>query len=468
MFRERTEEIKFSFLFLDVLLASLAFTVAFSIRFFVMYPNDYATLDKLSYALFGGILILAQVVVYSGLNLYTPRRFLSSLDEVGAVLGGAGLNLFFSFAILYYLHIYEVSRLLPLLYFVSEVVLTLIGHSLFRKLVLGRRNTGRDLREVIIVGAGPAARKAAEIIERNRLFGLKVTGFVLEEGDLSEDVQAMGEAVLGSVEELEAITERLKPTYVLYAGHSDNHQNLKKVLNLCDNQGIHLQVVPSYSDLITVNGSIENYDGLPVLTIRDIPARSGVNRVLKRTFDIVFSLVFLLVFSPIFLVVALLVKATSKGPVFFLQERVGLDNKVFKMLKFRTMKVQDAQASATVWTTKNDPRVTAIGRILRKTSLDEIPQFLNILLGQMSVVGPRPERPYYVEQFKTRYPYFKRRHAVKAGLTGWAQINGFRGDTSIQDRIDADIYYIENWSIFLDLKIVLLTPFKGIFSKNAY
>ena len=193
-----------------------------------------------------------------------------------------------------------------------------------------------------------------------------------------------------------------------------------------------------------------------------------MNRVLKRTFDLVFSGLFILVFSPVFLAIALAVKLTSKGPVFFSQDRVGLDNEVFKIIKFRTMRVQTTQASNTVWTTKDDPRITPIGKFLRKSSLDEIPQFFNIFVGQMSVVGPRPERPYYVDQFRDKYKYFKRRHAVKAGLTGWAQINGLRGDTSIQDRIDADLYYIENWTFFLDLKIVLLTPFKGMIHKNAY
>ena len=465
MFRERTDEIKFAFLLLDLFLAGAAYSAAFAMRFFLIVPSDYNTLDKPLYALFGGILVVSQVGVYSLLNLYTARRFLSSLDEVGVVLSSVIINLFFSFAVLYYLHLYDVSRLLPLLYGFWAILLTLVGHVIFRRLVLRWRQKGHDLLDVLIVGGGAAAQKAAEVIEKNRLFGLRVSGFVLEPSD---DGEGLGERVLGRIEELENLVEKLQPRYMIYAGHSDYHENLKQVLSLCDSQGIHLQIVPSYSDFVTVNGSIENYDGLPVLTIRDIPARSGVNRVLKRTFDLVFSGVFLLVFSELFLLIALLVKLTSKGPVFFLQERVGLDNETFKMLKFRTMRVQNEKDSATIWTTKDDPRVTPLGRFLRRTSLDEIPQFINIFLGQMSVVGPRPERPYFVEQFKNQYPYFKRRHAVKAGLTGWAQINGLRGDTSIQDRVDADIYYIENWSVFLDLKIVLLTPFKGLFGKNAY
>jgi hypothetical protein len=209
-------------------------------------------------------------------------------------------------------------------------------------------------------------------------------------------------------------------------------------------------------------------DGIPIITIRDIPLRNGYNRVVKRVFDILFSFLFILLFSPIYLLIALLVKLSSKGPIFIYQERVGLDNKKFQMIKFRSMLVQEKSESDTKWTIKNDPRITPIGSILRKLSLDETPQFFNSLIGDMSVVGPRPERPFYVEQFKTSHKHYMRRHAVKAGITGWAQVQGLRGDTSIEDRIEADIYYIENWSLIMDLKIILMTPFTGFINKNAY
>jgi Undecaprenyl-phosphate glucose phosphotransferase len=318
----------------------------------------------------------------------------------------------------------------------------------------------------VIVGGNPTALKTSTALEKSVLSGYRVRGFLLEGHEESPAVPA--DKVLGTLADLEALLLENPPGDLIYTGDKNYQENLKLVLEACDRHGIQLHVVPSFGELVTARGLLESLDGLPLISIRDIPARTGFNRVMKRTFDIVFSGVFLLVFSWLFLLVALAVKLTSKGPVFFLQDRVGLDNKVFKILKFRTMRVQTEQASNTVWTTKDDPRITPIGKFLRKSSLDEIPQFINIFVGQMSVVGPRPERPFYVDQFRDKYKYFKRRHAVKAGLTGWAQINGLRGDTSIQDRIDADIYYIENWTFFLDLKIVLLTPFKGMIHKNAY
>ena len=467
MFRERSEELKYTLILLDFFLALFAYAAAFSMRFFIFDTDlsKYKQLDQVSYLFFGVLLAISQVITFWLLGLYSPRRFLSFLGEIGVVLGGLVLNILFSISILYFMRIYEVSRVLPILYGAAILVFILAGHNLFRRFILRRRKAGHDLKDVIIIGSGSIAERTARVVESDKLFGLRVLGYVVEQKD---EGLSIPEPRLGSVADLDSLIEHYKPSYLIYAGQSGDHEDLKAVLNICDTQGIHLQIVPSYSELITVTGQIENYDGLPIISIRDIPARIGFNRIMKRAFDLLFSGVFILLFSPVYFLIALAVKLTSKGPVFFAQERVGLDNKIFKIIKFRTMRVQDEGASATIWTTKDDPRITPIGKFLRKSSLDESPQFFNIFVGQMSVVGPRPERPFYVEQFKDKYRYFKRRHAVKAGLTGWAQINGLRGDTSIQERIDADIFYIENWSLSLDLKIVLLTPFKAMMHKNAY
>jgi len=465
MFRERSDELRYTLAVVDLVLSFLAFALGFFFRF---GPNtgELGSIDLTSYVFFGCLLSISQVIAFSLLGLYRLQKFLSFLDEVGVLVLGTLLNIAFSFAILYYLKIYEVSRLLPLYYGVSLLVFISGGHSVFRRYLWRRRRRGLGLHDLLIVGATDTAVRTAEALEKNLIFGYQVVGFVQEEGRTKPSVPR--ERILGKMDELSDLVDRIRPGDIIYAGDHGTQETLGAVLEICDRQGIQLHVVPGFGNLVTANGLLENLSGLPLISIRDIPARSGFNRVLKRTFDVIFSGVFLLVFSPLYLGIALAVKLTSRGPVFFSQERVGLDNRVFKIVKFRTMRVQEEQASDTVWTTKDDPRITPIGKFLRRSSLDEIPQFINIFLGQMSVVGPRPERPYYVEQFKDRYQYFKRRHAVKAGLTGWAQINGLRGDTSIQARIDADLYYIENWTFFLDLKIVFLTPFKGMIHKNAY
>lgn len=466
MVRERSDEIRYTLIIIDVVLSALAFILAFALRFSVLADSE----DPLSrivlsdYVLLGILLSFSQVVVFSLLGLYRGHRFLSFTDEIGLLIGGMILNIAFSFAILYYLRIYELSRLLPILYGVSLVLIVTVGHSLFRFLLKRLRMRGRGMQGVVIVGVGATAQRTSEILEASPLFGYRVLGFVADSSDAEAKVPS--ERILGRWDELDVVTSQHHPRDIIYTGL--DLQSLETVLAVCDRQGVQLHVIPSFGEVITSKGLLEDLGGLPLISIRDIPARFGINRILKRAFDIVFSGLFMLVFSWLFLLIALAIKLTSRGPVFFSQDRVGLDNKVFKILKFRTMRVQEAQKSDTLWTTQNDPRITSIGQFLRKSSLDEIPQFINIFFGQMSVVGPRPERPYFVEQFKDQYKYFKRRHAVKAGLTGWAQINGLRGDTSIQARIDADIYYIENWTFFLDLKIVFLTPFKGMIHKNAY
>jgi Undecaprenyl-phosphate glucose phosphotransferase len=213
---------------------------------------------------------------------------------------------------------------------------------------------------------------------------------------------------------------------------------------------------------------LEDMHGIPIINVREVPLDSIGNRIVKRTFDIAVSLFAILVFLPVYIVVALGVKLTSSGPILYKQERISSGNKPFMMLKFRSMCVQKKAEEKTQWTTQNDARVTKFGALIRKTSLDELPQFFNVLKGNMSIVGPRPERPYWVEKFKDEVPNYMLRHYIKTGITGWAQVNGLRGDTSIEERIDCDNYYIHNWSIWMDIKILFMTVFKGFVNKNAY
>ncbi len=247
-----------------------------------------------------------------------------------------------------------------------------------------------------------------------------------------------------------------------------DYDRLEEIVDLCEKSGVHTKFIPDYNSLIPGKPYTEDLSGLPVINIRYVPLSNTVNAVVKRMMDIAGSFCGLVVLSPVLLTVAILVKATSKGPVIFSQERVGQHNRVFKMYKFRTMRVQEETEEKKGWTTRNDPRVTRVGRFLRRTSMDELPQLFNILIGNMSLVGPRPERPQYVEKFKEEIPRYMIKHQVRPGLTGWAQINGYRGDTSIRKRIEYDIFYIENWSLGFDVRILFLTLFKGFINENAY
>ena len=237
---------------------------------------------------------------------------------------------------------------------------------------------------------------------------------------------------------------------------------------LCEKSGVHTKFIPDYNNIIPTKPYTEDILGLPVINIRYVPLSNTFNALIKRSMDIAGAIVAIIVSSPVMLVLCMLIKLTSPGPLIYKQERVGLHNQTFRMYKFRSMEIQKESEEKKAWTVKNDPRVTGIGKFMRHTSLDELPQLFNILKGEMSLVGPRPERPFFVEKFREEIPRYMVKHQVRPGLTGWAQVNGYSGDTSIRKRIECDLYYIENWSVGFDIKIMFLTIFKGFINKNAY
>ena len=248
----------------------------------------------------------------------------------------------------------------------------------------------------------------------------------------------------------------------------DEYSKLEHIVALCEKSGVHTKFIPDYNNIIPTKPYTEDLLGLPVINIRYVPLTNTFNSIVKRTMDIFGSVFCIILFSPLMLMAAILVKTTSEGPLIYKQERVGLHNKPFYMYKFRSMEVQNPIEERKAWTVPGDPRVTKVGKILRMTSIDEMPQFFNVLKGDMSLVGPRPERPLFVEKFREEIPRYMIKHQVRPGMTGWAQVNGYRGNTSIRKRIDCDLYYIENWSVGLDIKILFLTVFKGFINKNAY
>ena len=304
------------------------------------------------------------------------------------------------------------------------------------------------------------------IIIANPQWGYTVRGIL--DDNVPRGAVYKGVKVMGSIDNLLYILPENKLDEIAVTLSLQDYDRLEEIVNLCEKSGVHTKFIPDYNSLIPGKPYTEDLGGLPVINIRYVPLSNTVNAVMKRTVDIVGSFVGLVVTSPLLLVVAIAIRATSKGPVIFSQERIGQHNRPFKMYKFRTMYVQDVKEEKKGWTTKDDPRVTKVGRFLRRTSIDELPQLFNILVGDMSLVGPRPERPQYVEKFKEEIPRYMVKHQVRPGLTGWAQINGYRGDTSIRKRIEYDIYYIENWSLEFDIKIMFLTIFKGFINENAY
>ncbi|PJZ56590.1 undecaprenyl-phosphate glucose phosphotransferase [Leptospira barantonii] len=471
MLKERSQTFKLIFTVLDFVNALLSGSLAFVFRFYFLDENgaDRRYVDLESYIFLFFLLAFFQVIVFIAIDLYHPRRGLSFIDEFLTIVSGVFLNLVLVLAVLFFfrgdLGSERFSRYVILAFATINTFTSSVLHYTARLVLQALRKKGYNLRSVLVVGVSETSKRFNDAVIKHGIYGYKILGFVQTKTakPVRKDMK-----VIGKIEKIAQVLEKERPDLVVYTLEPSEGDYLKEVLDACDHEGIDLKIVPGFQEFIKARGRVEEMEGLPVISIRNIPIRLGYNKFIKRMFDLAFSVLFIFFFSPFYLMMALLVKLTSRGPVFYYQERVGLDNKKFNMIKFRTMVVQAKSQSETTWTIQNDPRVTTVGKILRKLSLDETPQFFNVLFGDMSVVGPRPERPHFVEKFKNDHRHYMRRHAVKAGITGLAQVKGLRGDTSIDDRIAADIYYIENWSLWLDLKIILLTPFKGIMDKNAY
>ena len=319
---------------------------------------------------------------------------------------------------------------------------------------------------MLLVGYSRAAEEYIDRILSNPQWGYVVRGILddkIESGTVYRGIK-----VVGRIDNLLVILPENKLDEIAITLSLEDYGRLEYIVGLCEKSGVHTKFIPDYNRVIPSRPYTEDLQGLPVINIRHVPLTNTLNIVAKRMVDIVGSICAILLFSPVMLFALIAVRLSGRGPVIFRQERIGLHNRRFMMYKFRTMAVPDKDQENRDWTVKDDPRVTRIGRILRKTSIDELPQLFNILKGDMSLVGPRPEQPQYVEQFKEQIPRYMIKHQVRPGMTGWAQISGYRGDSSIEKRIEFDLYYIENWTMGFDFKILFLTIFKGFVNKNAY
>ena len=318
----------------------------------------------------------------------------------------------------------------------------------------------------MLVGYSDAAFKFIDKVAKNPGWGYHIFGIVDDNHKIDSDYRSV--KVLDNISNLKNIIENNDFDEVVITLGLNEYEKLRSVVSLCEKTGVHTKFIPDYGTIIPTKPLTEDFDGMPVINIRAVPLQGLFNRFIKRIIDILGALFGIVLFSPVFIILSIIIKFTSKGPIIFKQERVGLHNKPFIMYKFRSMVEQSDEEEKKAWTTKNDVRVTKIGSIIRKISFDELPQFFNVLKGDMSLVGPRPERQQFVEQFKETIPRYMIKHQVRPGMTGWAQINGLRGDTDIFKRIQYDIWYIENWTLGLDFKILILTIFKGFVNKNAY
>ncbi len=447
----------------DMAMVAISFAIAYFLRFDIFTPKAPVTLtDTLSLM---GIASLIFTLVFRSGGLYHSHRLMTRADEIFSLFKAVSLAMLLLVATTYFFREDRWSRLMFGFFGVLSFALLASTRAVARNFLAEARRRGFNLRTAVVVGAGDLGKAVVERLARRREYGIQPIAVLASHGE------AVGQAVLdipiiGTYADLERVVQERQIDQVYIALPMDEHDEIRGLLATLSFTTADVKVVPDLYQYMTLHGGVEEIDGMPIVALSHGPVH-GWDAVAKRTFDLVFGALIVLFAAPVMAATAIAVKLTSKGPLFYDQERMGLDGRTFKILKFRSMRI-DAEASGAQWATKGDDRTTPIGRFIRKYSLDELPQFINVLRGEMSLVGPRPERPVFIENFKRQIPNYNLRHKVKAGITGLAQVEGWRGSTSLEKRIERDIYYIEHWSLWLDFKILLRTALGGFLSKNAY
>ena len=460
---------------LQVLLDAVVLALSYSLAWYFaiknpIFPEGHGVLSPGFYFSVLIPLIPAYLALYWILGLYRPMRTIRMKTAIFRILQSNSIGLLLSATILFafrksgYFEHYS-TRMLGFFYIFS-IFFTSAERYFLRKILSLLRKNGFNQKHIILVGYSPVSDRFIDLCKKNPDWGYHIYGIVddlAETGTSYKDI-----SVIGRINSLDTLLSGNTIDEIAITLPLAAYEKLPGIVSICEKSGVHTKFIPDYQDIIHSKPIAEDMDGLPIINIRNVPLTDPMNALLKRMMDIVGALVGIILFSPLMLIVAALIKLSSPGPVIFKQERVGLHNRPFMMFKFRSMGVQKDEDEKKAWTVEGDPRVTGIGKIIRKTSIDELPQFFNVLRGDMSLVGPRPERTQFVEMFKEQIPRYMIKHQVRPGMTGWAQVNGFRGDTSIPGRINCDLWYIENWSFGLDIKILFLTVWKGFVNKNAY
>lgn len=458
---------------IDLLLVVASYALAYGLRFlwldfiplFSERPGTYLEFEV--YMSYLWYILPGYFVILLTNGVYRPQRSSSRLLEIMRIVRVNIMGMVYIMALLFLVKEMNISRIFLVVFFLLNVFLELLYRFVLRSVLRKIRKEGYNIKHILLVGY---SRTTEGLIDRMLLhpqWGYHIIGIL--DDSMEAGTRYKGIPVIGPLSSLEQQLDDYDLDEINITMRMDDYTQLASIVAKCEKSGVHTKFLPDYQDIIPTIPYMEDLEGLPVVHIRKVPLTSSdLNRFIKRSMDIVLGTVALAIAAIPMLVVAIIIKCTSKGPVFYAQKRVGFRNKEFMMYKFRSMELQEESAEKTAWTTFRDPRVTPIGRLIRKTSIDELPQLWNVLKGDMSLVGPRPERPFYVEKFKEEIPRYMVKHQVRPGMTGWAQVNGYRGDTSIRKRIDYDLYYIENWTPGFDILIMFLTVFKGFINKNAY
>lgn len=410
-----------------------------------LFVQDAGILPAKTYfsALF--LIIPGYLLLYSIFQLYMPRRVKSYRKELMDIIRANGIGFMIFILVLYFIKQEHFSRQMLCIFFFINISLEFASRYLIRTILWKMRKQGLNQKHILMIGESQMAEQYMDRLRENPKWGYQVFAHLKDE------------------EKLERILEGNELDEVVIALRAEDYGKLERIVDVCEKAGVHTKMIPDFGNVISTRPYIEDVQGIPVIHVRRVPLNIMRNRVAKRAVDLIGATVAIILFSPVMLLTVLVVALTEEGSVIYRQERVGLHNQVFYMYKFRSMIMQDEEKEKAEWSTRNDPRITPVGKLIRRTSIDELPQLFNVLKGEMSLVGPRPERPQFVQKFRDEIPRYMVKHQVRPGMTGWAQINGYRGDTSIEKRIEYDLYYIENWTMVFDMKILILTIFKGFF-----
>lgn len=449
---------------LHVLLDALIIAASYGLSWMIKFYDDGVTMMNHMYIVGLLCIIPMYLILYAVFNVYSPKRVQTLKEEIGNIVKSNTMGLVIFIMALYMLHQQHFSRQMMFIFYVINNVAEIIFRNCIRWVLRKIRNRGFNQKHILLVGYSRAAEGYIDRIKTNPQWGYHIMGIL--DDKVAAGTKYRGEQVIGKIKLLQNMLSENELDEIAITLGIAEYSKLEDIVAICEKSGVHTKFIPDYNNFIPTRPYTEDLLGLPVINIRRVPLNGGFNRFIKRVSDIVGSFLLIILFSPVMLVVALAVRFSSKGPVIYKQERVGLHNRNFVMYKFRSMKIE--RCDELHFTTQNDDRTTRIGRFIRRCSLDELPQLFNVLKGDMSLVGPRPERPEFVEKFREQIPRYMIKHQVRPGMTGWAQINGYRGNTSIRKRIEYDLYYIENWTFWFDIVILFQTIFKGFVNKNAF
>lgn len=447
------------FIFISYL---LAYYLRFESTLFEVKPN----LGFDSYLVILCIIIPFYLILFNYFSLYKSYRISTIYQEVINLFKSYLLGIIIIMTVLFWFKEIHYSRLFLIIFFTVGFIFSILERVIIRLFLRYIRKSGYNLKHVLIVGVSELAERFIDEVNRHNYLGYSLIGLLADSVD--KGMKINGLEVIGKINDLPDYFDKVEIDRVIITLSIDNYDKLGGIINICEDYGIRVKIIPDYNKYIPARPYVDLLGDLQLINIRHVPLDNLLNKYLKRIFDFIVSLLAIIVFSPIMITTSILIKLTSPGPLIFKQERIGEDGQAFEMYKFRSMIPHAEEIAATKWTEEDDPRKTKFGSFIRKISVDELPQLFNVLKGEMSLVGPRPERPFFVKKFKEEIPRYMVKHQVPPGITGWAQVNGWRGDTSIKKRIEYDIYYVENWNLFLDVKILWLTIFKGFRNENAY